>query len=69
MMLQRAMAAVEDNQVLLDRVSVEGGRLSLWEDDISWFRQQRDSTDVSWTIIHPDGTFAYPLNHYRLGED
>ena len=69
MTLQRAMAAAEDNQVMLDRVSVEGGRLSLWEDDISWFRQQRGSTDVSWTIIHPDGTFAYPLNHYRLGED
>ena len=69
MMLQRAMAAAEDNQVTLDTVSVEGGRLSLWEDDISWFRQQRGSTDVSWTIIHPDGTFAYPLNHYRLGED
>jgi F-box-like len=69
MMLQRAMAAAEDNQVMLDRVSVEGGRLSLWEDDISWFRQQRGSTEVSWTIIHPDGTFAYPLNHYRLGED
>ena len=69
MMLQRAMAAAEDNEVMLGRVSVEGGRLSLWEDDISWFRQQRGSTDVSWTIIHPDGTYAYPLNHYRLGED
>lgn len=70
MMLQRAMAAAEDiEQTTLDRVSVEGGRLSLWEDDISWFRQQRGSTDVSWTIIHPDGTCAYPLNHYRLGED
>ena len=67
--LQRAMAAAEDSQGTLDRVSVEGGRLSLWEDDISWFRQQRGSTDVSWTIIHPDGTYAYPLNHYRLGED
>jgi hypothetical protein len=69
MKLQRAMAAAEDSQVTLDRVSVEGGRLSLWEDDINWFRQQRGSTDVSWTIIHPDGTFAFPLNHYRLGED
>ena len=69
MMLQKAMAAAEDNQVMLDRVSVVGGRLSLWEDDISWFRQQRGSTDVSWTIIHPDGTFAYPLNHYSIGED
>lgn len=71
MMLQRAMAAAAEDvgHVTLDRVSVEGGRLSLWEDDISWFRQQRGSTDVSWTIIHPDGTYAYPLNHYRLGED
>ncbi|KAF8817243.1 hypothetical protein BYT27DRAFT_7153379 [Phlegmacium glaucopus] len=70
MMLQRAMAAAEDiEQMTLHTVSVEGGRLSLWEDDISWFRQQRGETDVSWTIIHPDGTYAYPLNHYRLGED
>lgn len=69
MTLQRVMAAAEDVGQTLDRVSVEGGRLSLWEDDISWFRQQRGSTDVSWTIIHPDGTYAYPLNHYKLGED
>ena len=68
-MLQRAMATEDIGQVTLGRVSVEGGRLSLREDDISWFRQQRSSTNVTWTIIHPDGTYAYPLNHYKLGED
>jgi len=65
MTLQRTMAAAEDVGHVFDRIYVEGGRLTLWEDDISWFRHQRGSTDVSWTIVHPDGTYTYPLiNHY-----